>query len=71
MNIIGNVKGKRIIILDDMVDTAGTLCRQLKAMKEEGALEVSVAVRILSCPAALERIENPRLKNYRNRYYTA
>ena len=42
MNIIGNVKGKRIIILDDMIDTAGTVVQAAKAMKEAGALEVSI-----------------------------
>ena len=63
MNIIGNVKGKRIIILDDMVDTAGTVVQAAKAMKEEGALEVSVCCThpVLSGPA-LERIENSEIK---------
>lgn len=63
MNIIGNVKGKRIIILDDMVDTAGTVAQAAKAMKEEGALEVSVCCThpVLSGPA-LERIENSEIK---------
>ena len=63
MNIIGNVKGKRIIILDDMVDTAGTVVQAAKAMKEEGALEVSVCCThpVLSGPE-LERIENSEIK---------
>ncbi|HEX7415789.1 MAG TPA: ribose-phosphate pyrophosphokinase, partial [Smithellaceae bacterium] len=39
MNIIGNVQGKRVIILDDMVDTAGTVVQAANAMKEAGALE--------------------------------
>ena len=42
MNIIGNVKGKRVIILDDMIDTAGTVVQAANALKEAGALEVSV-----------------------------
>jgi ribose-phosphate pyrophosphokinase len=37
MNIIGEVKGKTCIIVDDMVDTAGTLCQAAAALKEEGA----------------------------------
>ncbi|MDR0223171.1 MAG: ribose-phosphate pyrophosphokinase [Oscillospiraceae bacterium] len=36
MNIIGDVKGKRVIIVDDMVDTAGTLCNAAKALIETG-----------------------------------
>lgn len=43
MNIIGEVKGKNAIIIDDMVDTAGTVCAAAKALKEAGALEVFVA----------------------------
>ena len=42
MNIIGNVEGKRVIILDDMIDTAGTVVQAANALKEAGALEVSV-----------------------------
>jgi ribose-phosphate pyrophosphokinase len=37
MNIIGAVKGKTCIIVDDMVDTAGTLCQAAAALKDEGA----------------------------------
>ena len=63
MNIIGNVKGKRIIILDDMIDTAGTVVQAARAMKEAGALEVSICCThpVLSGPA-LERIEGSEIK---------
>ncbi|PKN50899.1 MAG: phosphoribosylpyrophosphate synthetase [Deltaproteobacteria bacterium HGW-Deltaproteobacteria-13] len=63
MNIIGNVEGKKIIILDDMIDTAGTVVQAAKAMKEAGALEVSVCCThpVLSGPA-LDRIENSEIK---------
>ena len=63
MNIIGNVKGKRIIILDDMIDTAGTVVQAARAMKEAGALEVSICCThpVLSGPA-LERIEDSEIK---------
>jgi ribose-phosphate pyrophosphokinase len=63
MNIIGNVEGKRIIILDDMIDTAGTVVQAAKAMKEAGALEVSTCCThpVLSGPA-LDRIEGSEIK---------
>jgi len=40
MNIIGEVTGKTCVLVDDMVDTAGTLCLAAKALKEEGAARV-------------------------------
>jgi ribose-phosphate pyrophosphokinase len=40
MNIIGKVEGKSCILLDDMVDTAGTLCQAAQALKDEGAIRV-------------------------------
>ncbi len=40
MNIIGDVKGKTCIVVDDMVDTAGTLCKAAQALKEQGAKRV-------------------------------
>jgi len=40
MNIIGDVKGRDCIIVDDIVDTAGTLCNAAKALKDEGANRV-------------------------------
>ncbi|MGA9109621.1 MAG: ribose-phosphate pyrophosphokinase [Smithella sp.] len=63
MNIIGNVEGKKVIILDDMVDTAGTVVQAASAMKAAGALEVAVCCThpVLSGPA-LERIENSEIK---------
>ncbi|MFA6037334.1 MAG: ribose-phosphate pyrophosphokinase [Legionellales bacterium] len=41
MNIIGEVKGRTCIIIDDIVDTAGTLCLAAKALKESGAKKVA------------------------------
>jgi ribose-phosphate pyrophosphokinase len=63
MNIIGNVEGKRVIILDDMIDTAGTVVQGCNALKEAGALEVAVCCThpVLSGPA-IERIESSSLK---------
>jgi ribose-phosphate pyrophosphokinase len=40
MNIIGEVQGKTCVIVDDLVDTAGTLCIAAKALKEQGAAKV-------------------------------
>ena len=64
MNIIGNVEGKTCILLDDIVDTAGSLCGAAKAIKEiGGAKEVYACAThgVLSGPA-LERIENSCIK---------
>ncbi len=40
MNVIGEVKGRSCVIMDDMVDTAGTLCKAAEVLKEEGATRV-------------------------------
>jgi ribose-phosphate pyrophosphokinase len=40
MNIIGEVDGKSCVLVDDMVDTAGTLCQAAQALKDEGAVKV-------------------------------
>lgn len=63
MNIIGNVQGKRVIILDDMIDTAGTVVQAAKALTDAGALEVSVCCThpVLSGPA-IDRLEASSLK---------
>lgn len=65
MNIIGNVNDKRVIILDDMADTAGTVVQAAKALIEAGALEVSVCCThpVLSGPA-IERIESSVIKEF-------
>jgi ribose-phosphate pyrophosphokinase len=59
MNIIGNVEGKNCIIVDDMIDTAGTICNAGKAIMDLGAKSVSCCAThaILSGPAK-ERLEN-------------
>ncbi|AKP67083.1 ribose-phosphate diphosphokinase [Companilactobacillus ginsenosidimutans] len=63
MNIIGNVKGKRAIIIDDMIDTAGTITLASQALIDAGATEVyaSCTHPILSGPA-VERIEASPIK---------
>ena len=44
MNVIGNVKNKTCIIVDDIVDSAGTLCNAAKAIKNKGAKEVAAYI---------------------------
>ncbi|HNQ02588.1 MAG TPA: ribose-phosphate pyrophosphokinase, partial [Syntrophales bacterium] len=63
MNIIGNVKGKRVIILDDMIDTAGTMVQAAAALEAEGATEVVACCShaVLSGPA-IDRIDGSNLK---------
>ena len=64
MSIIGDVKGKRVILLDDMVDTAGSLCGAAKALVEiGGATEVYACAShgVLSGPA-IQRIEDSVIK---------
>ena len=58
MNVLGDVDGKHVIIVDDMVDTAGTLIKAAKAFKDSGARSVKACIThgVLSGPA-LERIE--------------
>ncbi|SMO79004.1 ribose-phosphate pyrophosphokinase [Balnearium lithotrophicum] len=57
MNIIGEVEGKRAIIVDDIIDTAGTIVNAARAIKEKGALEVYTACThpVFSGPA-IERL---------------
>ncbi len=64
MHLIGDVKGKTAIILDDMVDTAGTLCKAAEAILEHGAKEVHGCAThpVLSGPA-VERIKASVLKS--------
>lgn len=58
MNIVGEVDGRTALLIDDMVDTAGTLCNAADALKSEGAMHVAAYVThpVLSGPA-IERIE--------------
>lgn len=59
MNIIGEVEGKNVLIVDDLIDTAGTLTNAAAAMKERGALNIRAMCShpILSGPA-FQRIED-------------
>jgi ribose-phosphate pyrophosphokinase len=63
MNIIGEVEGRNILIVDDLVDTAGTLCNAVEALVEAGAEKVYAACThpVLS-GKAFERIEGSRIE---------
>lgn len=63
MNIIGNIEGKTAILIDDIIDTAGTITLAANALIESGAKEVYACCThpVLSGPA-IERIENSPIK---------
>jgi ribose-phosphate pyrophosphokinase len=57
MNVVGDVEGKECIIIDDMIDTAGTLIEACKALKQNGALKVyACATHPIFSDPAMERI---------------
>jgi len=62
MNVIGEVSGKTCVLIDDLVDTAGTLCEAGRILKERGAVRVVAYIThpVLSGPA-VERIEKSEL----------
>jgi len=62
MHIIGDVEGKTCVLIDDMVDTAGTLCQAAKVLKERGGVRVVAYVThpVLSGPA-VDRIDQSTL----------
>jgi len=62
MNIIGDVKDRSCVLIDDLVDTAGTLCQAANALKERGALKVVAYIThpVLSGPA-IDNINNSQL----------
>ncbi|OGI47252.1 MAG: ribose-phosphate pyrophosphokinase, partial [Candidatus Muproteobacteria bacterium RBG_16_65_34] len=62
MHIIGEVKGRTCVLIDDLVDTAGTLCEAAAALKEHGAKRVlAYCTHPVLSGKALERIENSEL----------
>lgn len=63
MNIVGNVEGKTAILIDDIIDTAGTISIAAAALKENGAKDIYACCShpVLSGPA-MERIENSVIK---------
>jgi ribose-phosphate pyrophosphokinase len=63
MHVIGDVAGQDCVIVDDIVDTAGTLTQAAEALREAGASRVSAAIThpVLSGPA-IKRIEESQLE---------
>ena len=63
MNIVGNVKGKNCVIVDDIIDSGGTIVNAAKALKEKGAKDVYVYIThaVLSGEAA-QKIEKSKIK---------
>lgn len=62
MNLIGDVEGRTAILVDDMVDTAGTLCTAANALKERGALKVvSYCTHAVLSGKALENIKHSQI----------
>ncbi|WP_432667514.1 ribose-phosphate pyrophosphokinase [Wukongibacter baidiensis] len=63
MNIIGEVEGKNVILIDDMIDTAGTITQAVKALKKFGAKDVYACCThpVLSGPA-IERLQDADIK---------
>lgn len=63
MQIIGDVKGKNVILIDDMVDTAGTITKAADIMKQAGALSVrAIASHCVMSGPASERVQNSMLE---------
>lgn len=63
MNIVGEVKNKIAIIIDDMIDTAGTMCQAADAIMERGAIEVyGMATHPVLSGNAIEKIKKSSLK---------
>ena len=63
MELIGDVKGKNVVLVDDMVDTAGTLTKAAEVMLERGAISVrAICTHALLSGNAYERIENSLLE---------
>jgi ribose-phosphate pyrophosphokinase len=63
MNILGDVRGKTVVLFDDVVTTASTLCQAAEAIRAQGALEIYAGVTHgVFSPGALERIEKSPIK---------
>ena len=64
MNIIGDVEGRPCILIDDIVDSGGTLCNAAEALLKNGATEVyAYATHGVLSGKAVERIKNSKLKS--------
>ncbi|MDG1080959.1 MAG: ribose-phosphate pyrophosphokinase [Porticoccaceae bacterium] len=62
MNLIGEVEGRTCVLVDDIVDTAGTLCKAAEALKKNGATKVvAYATHAVLSGSAIENIKNSQL----------
>ena len=73
MHLIGDVEGKTAILVDDMIDTAGTLTKAAKAVMDQGAEAVyAVATHpVLSGPAVERIVESPLEEGGRHRHHSS
>ncbi|MBD3427220.1 MAG: ribose-phosphate diphosphokinase [Candidatus Omnitrophica bacterium] len=63
VHLLGDVKGKNVIIVDDMVATAGSLTEAASALKKHGARDIYAAItHPVLCGPAIERLENSQIK---------
>ncbi len=63
LHVIGDVKGKTAVIIDDMVDTAGTMVNAAEALRDEGAVEIyACATHPILSGSAVERIRDSKIK---------
>lgn len=63
MNVIGDVKGKTAVLVDDMIDTAGTILEGAKLLRQEGASQVyACATHAIFSPPAIERLSSGLLE---------
>lgn len=59
MNVIGDVKGKTAVLVDDIIDTAGTICEGARILRQEGARQVyACATHAVFSPPAVERLSS-------------
>ena len=62
MNLIGEVEGRTCVLVDDIVDTAGTLCKAAEALKKNGAAKVvAYATHAVLSGGAIDNINNSQL----------
>jgi ribose-phosphate pyrophosphokinase len=62
MDVVGDVEGRRCVIIDDMIDTAGTICAAAEALYENGAAEVViVSTHAVFSGPAIDRLKNSRV----------
>lgn len=65
MNVIGDINGKNVILVDDIIDTGGTICKAAEVLKQRGAKEVyGAATHGVLSDNAVQRIEDSTLKEF-------